>query len=389
MATLTLTPWRDRYLVFGMPDIRREDYEEIIACLDSRWIGTGPRVTRLEETFRTYIGAPTAVAVNSGSAALQLALKGIGLEPGSEIITTTMTFCATANAIVHAGCVPVLVDCERETMNLDVAAAARHITKRTRAILPVHFAGRPCDMGALMDLARAHKLAVIEDCAHAIEATIDGQHCGTFGDFGCFSFYVTKNVTTVEGGVVVCGDAALADRIAVLALHGMTKDARYRYRDDGYVHYDVHEPGFKHNLTDLAAALGLGQLARVEANWERRRVLWEYYLAALRDLPLILPAPVPPNARHALHLFTCLVDDRATRVTRDKVLQGLHHLRIGGGVHYRAVHQLDYYCRTLPATRQFPNADYISERTFSIPLSPAVTDDDAADVVKALHMVLA
>ena len=382
------TPWRTRYLVFGSPDIRREEYEEVAACLDSRWIGTGPRVARLEEAFRTYIGAPAVAAVNSGSAALQLALKVLGLPSGSEVITSTMTFCATANAIVHAGCVPVLVDCVRETMNLDVEAAARRITPRTRVIVPVHFAGRPCDMPAITALARAHGLAVVEDCAHAIEATIDGRHCGTFGDVGCFSFYVTKNVTTVEGGMVACRDPALADRIAILAMHGMTKDARYRYRDDGYVHYDVQEPGFKHNLTDLAASLGLHQLARVEAGWRRRRELWAHYLEALRDLPLILPVAPPPTVRHAFHLFTCLVDDGATNVTRDEVLRRLHHLRIGCGVHYRAVHLLDYYRRTFPGGGPFPNAEYISERTFSIPLSPAVTDEDAADVVRALHTVL-
>ena len=382
------TPWRTRYLVFGSPDIRREEYEEVAACLDSRWIGTGPRVARLEEAFRTYIGAPAVAAVNSGSAALQLALTVLGLPPGSEVITSTMTFCATANAIVHAGCVPVLVDCVRETMNLDVEAAARRITPRTCAIVPVHFAGRPCDMPAITALARAHGLAVVEDCAHAIEATIDGRHCGTFGDVGCFSFYATKNVTTAEGGMVACRDPALADRIAVLTMHGMTKDARYRYRDDGYVHYDVQEPGFKHNLTDLAASLGLHQLARVEAGWRRRRQLWAHYLEALRDLPLVLPAAPPPTVRHAFHLFTCLVDDGATSVTRDEVLRRLHHLRIGCGVHYRAVHLLDYYRRTFPGGGPFPNAEYISERTFSIPLSPAVTDEDAADVVRALHTVL-
>ena len=311
---MALTPWRDTYLVFGRPDLRREDYDEVIACLDSRWIGTGPRVTRLEQLFRSYVGAPAVVAVNSCSAALQLAARVLAFEPGSEIITSAMTFCATANAIVHAGCVPVLVDCERDSMNIDVATAARKITPRTRAILPVHFAGRPCDMPAIMVLAREHGLAVIEDCAHAIEATIDGQHCGTFGDFGCFSFYVTKNITTVEGGMVTCRDQVLADRIAVLALHGMTKDARYRYNDDGFVQYDVYEPGFKHNLTDIAAAVGLHQLERIGESWERRRILWEYYCDALRDLPLIVPAPVPKNIRHALHLFTCLVDDRQTRI---------------------------------------------------------------------------
>jgi dTDP-4-amino-4,6-dideoxygalactose transaminase len=256
-------------------------------------------------------------------------------------------------------------------------------------VVPVHFAGRPCDMTALTTLAAAHGLRVVEDCAHAIEATIDGRHMGTFGDFGCFSFYVTKNMTTVEGGMVVCGSEALADRIRIAALHGMSRDAWNRYRDEGFVHYDVVEPGFKYNLTDLAASFGIHQLARLERHWHRRQELWNFYLAELRDLPLVLPAPTLPGVRHALHLFTCLIDDARTRVPRDRVLSGLHALRIGTGVHYRPVHLHDWYRRTFSHREgDFPHAESIGARTFSIPLSPAVTDDDAADVVAALRAVL-
>jgi dTDP-4-amino-4,6-dideoxygalactose transaminase len=275
-------------------------------------------------------------------------------------------------------------------MNLDPAAVAAKITARTRAILPVHFAGRPCDMAALTALATTHGLRIVEDCAHAIEATIEGRHCGTFGDFGCFSFYVTKNVMTVEGGMVVCRDPALAERITVAALHGMSKDAWMRYGDEGFVHYDVVEAGFKYNLTDLAASFGIHQLARVERLWPRRRALWDYYRRELADLPLVLPAPWPASVRHALHLFTCLVDDTRTRVTRDQVLSRLHQLRIGAGVHYRAVHLLDYYRRAYGHREgDLPNAEWIGARTFSIPLSAAVTDEDAADVVRALRIALA
>src|SRR5262249_37224575 len=235
--------------------------------------GSGPRVERLERDFTAYVGARAAVAVNSGTAALHLALLALGLEPGAEVITTAMTFCATVNAIIHAGLVPVLADCERGTMNIDPADIARRITPRTRAIVPVHFAGRPCDMRAILEIAAAHNLRVVEDCAHAVEATVDGRHCGTLGDFGCFSFYVTKNMTTVEGGMVVCRAREDADRIKILALHGMSKDAWHRYRDEGFVHYDVVAPGFKYNLTDLAASMGIHQLARIERLWARRREL--------------------------------------------------------------------------------------------------------------------
>jgi dTDP-4-amino-4,6-dideoxygalactose transaminase len=381
-------PWRERYLVFGAPYIGPEERAEVMACIDSGWLGTGPRVARLQRDFQTYLGGGPAVGVNSCTAALHLSLRALGLEPGAEVITSPMTFCATVNAIIHAGLTPVFADCDRRTMNLDPGAVAAAIGQRTRAVVPVHFAGRPCDMAALGALATQHDLRVVEDCAHAIEATIDGRHCGTFGDFGCFSFYVTKNVITVEGGMVVCHDPALAERITVAALHGMSKDAWMRYGDDGFVHYDVVEPGFKYNLTDLAAAFGIHQLARVERLWHRRQQLWDFYLRELADLPLVLPAPWPANVRHALHLFTCLVDDARTRVTRDQVLGRLHQLRIGAGVHYRAVHLLDYYRRTYGHQEgDLPNAEWIGARTFSIPFSAAVTDEDAADVVRALHAV--
>ena len=382
-------PWRESYLVFGAPFVGEEERAEILACLDARWIGTGPRVERFQEEFRRYVGAPAAVAVNSCTAALHLALLELRLQPGDEVITTPMTFCATANAIVHAGLRPVFADCDRATMNLDPAATAAKITTRTRALLPVHFAGRPADMSAFLALAAERGLRVVEDCAHAIEATVDDRHCGTFGDFGCFSFYVTKNVTTGEGGMVTCRDARAADAIKTMALHGMSEDAWHRYRDEGFVHYDVVAPGFKYNLTDLAAALGIHQLARVERAWQRRSELWDYYLAELARLPLLLPATEPSNVRHARHLFTCFVDDTRTRVTRDALVAGLHTLRIGCGVHYRPVHLHDYYRRAYGYREgDFPNAEWIGESTFSLPLSAAVTDDDAADVARALRILL-
>ncbi len=387
---MTLRPWRNRYLVFGAPSIGDEERREVAACIDSGWLGSGPRVARFERAFGDYVGVADTVAVNSGTAALHLALRALRLDPGDEVITSAMTFCATANAIVHAGLTPVLVDCARDTQNLDPDAVAARIGPRTRALVPVHFAGRPCDMARLTALADRHALRIVEDCAHAIESTIDGRHCGTFGDFGCFSFYVTKNVTTVEGGMLTCRDAASAGTIRTAALHGMSKDAWHRYGDDGFVHYEVEEPGFKYNLTDLAASFGIHQLARIDASWERRHALWTFYVQALGHLPLVLPAPTPANVRHGLHLFTCLVDDARTSRTRDEVVAGLHALRIGAGVHYRPVHLHGWYRRTYGyAEGDFPNAEHIGARTFSLPLSPAVTDEDAADVVRALEAVLA
>jgi dTDP-4-amino-4,6-dideoxygalactose transaminase len=345
-------------------------------------------VAEFERRLQSYLGAPSAVAVSSCSAALQLALRVLDLPPGAEVITTAMTFCATANAIVHAGCEPVFADCDRATLNIDPDDVRRKVTPRTRAILPVHFAGRPCDMEALGRIAAEHRLAVVEDAAHALDATVDGRHCGTLGDFGCFSFYVTKSLTTVEGGLVVARDARAADRIRTLALHGMSADAWRRFGDEGFRHYEVVEPGFKYNLTDLAAAIGLHQLGSVEARWRRREQIWRCYEAELAGLPLVLPAPPAPGTRHALHLFTCLVDDTRTKVTRDQVLARLHGLRIGAGVHYRPVHEHPWYRRTFGArTGRLPNAEWVGARTVSLPLTGGMTDDDAADVVRALRLI--
>jgi dTDP-4-amino-4,6-dideoxygalactose transaminase len=381
-------PWRDSYLVFGAPSIGAGERAEVMACLDSGWLGSGPRVAELERRLQAYLDAPAVVAVSSCTAALHLALRVLDLPPGSEVIVPAMTFCATANAIVHAGHQPVFADCDRTTLNLDIDDVRRRLTPRTRAIVPVHFAGRPCDMAALGALAAEHRLALVEDSAHALEATVDGRHCGTFGDFGCFSFYVTKSMTTVEGGLVVARDARAARRIKMLALHGMSADAWRRYSDEGFVHYEVLEPGFKYNLTDLAASIGLHQLDGVEERWRRRQAVWELYARELAPLPLHLPAAPAPGTRHALHLFTCLVDDRRSKVTRDEVLARLHALRIGAGVHYRPVHLHPWY-RTTFGTRtgSLPNAEWVGERTFSLPLTGGMTDQDAADVVRALHLI--
>ena len=384
-----MEPWREKYLVFGSPYLGAEERAEVLACFDSRWLGTGPRVARLEEQFRAYLDVPAAVAVSSGTAALHLALLELRLPPGSDVLVPAMTFAATANAVIHAGHRPVFVDCDRGTLNVTALELERRLTPGTRAIVPVHFAGRPCEMEEIGAFARRHDLRVVEDCAHAIEAQVGGRHCGTFGDFGCFSLYVTKNVTSAEGGIVVARTVEQAARIQVMALHGMSKDAWRRFSDQGYVHYEVVAPGFKYNLTDLAASIGIHQLARVEQLYLRRRALWDRYQRELAGLPLHLPAAPAPGTRHALHLFTCLVDDTRTAVTRDQVRAGLHRLRVGAGVHYRALHLMPYY-REAFGTKEgdCPNAEWVGARTFSIPFSAAVDDEDAGDVILALRAVL-
>ncbi len=382
-------PVRDDYLVFGSPQLLEDEIEEMVATLRSAWIGTGPRVATFEEQFREYVGAEHAVAVHSCTAALHLAMVAVGIKPGEEVIVPAMTFASTANSVVHAGGRPVLADVDRSTMCLAPENIEEVVTERTRAVIPVHFAGRPCEIRQIVRLAAEKRLAVIEDCAHAIETLIDGRHAGTFGDFGAFSFYATKNVVTGEGGMVTTSSADRAARVKRLALHGLSADAWKRFSDEGFRHYEVVEPGFKYNMMDLQAALGIHQLARVEANLRRREEIWRRYDEAFAKLPVFQPAHPAPGTRHARHLYTLLLDVENLRATRDDVMMALHRANIGTGVHYRALHLHPFYRDTFGyRPGQFPNAEWISERTLSLPLSPKLTDDDVASVIAAVTRTL-
>ncbi len=380
---------RQDMLVFGKPLIGEEELDEVRETLLSGWIGTGPRVAHFEEAFKAYKGAAHAAAVNSCTAALHIALIASDIGPGDEVITTPMTFAATANTIVHSGATPVFADCDPVTMNIDPAAVERAITSRTRAVLPVHFAGRPCDMDSLMAIAREHDLVVVEDCAHAVESVYHGRPVGTIGDVGCFSFYVTKNLTTGEGGMLLSDSEELVSNAKTLALHGMTRDAWRRFSDSGYRHYEVVNAGFKYNMMDLQAAIGLHQLTRLEAGHERRRQIWERYDDAFADLPCRTPPSPEADTVHAYHLYTLLIDIDALGRSRDDVLQELTVRNIGVGVHYVALHLQPFYRRLLGCQPEdYPNALHISDRTVSIPLSPSLTDDDVEDVIVAVRSVL-
>jgi dTDP-4-amino-4,6-dideoxygalactose transaminase len=380
---------RESYLVFGSPQLLEPEIEEVVATLRSAWIGTGPRVAEFEDAFRTYVAAENAVAVHSCTAALHLAMTALDLERDDEVIVPAMTFAATANAVVHAGGRPVVADVDRKTMCLTVEGIEQRLTDRTRAVIPVHFAGRPCAIAEMVVFAADRGLAVIEDCAHAIETLVGDRHAGTFGDFGAFSFYVTKNVVTGEGGMLTTASAERAARVKQLALHGMSADAWKRFSDEGFRHYEVVEPGFKYNMIDLQAALGLHQLARVEQNLRRRQAIWSRYDAAFADLPVFRPAPEEPATRHARHLYTLLLDLEVLTASRDDVLLALHEENIGTGVHYLAVHLHPYYRVTFGYERgDFPNAEWISDRTLSLPLSPKLTDEDVESVVDAVRRTL-
>lgn len=380
---------KDRFLVFGAPAIGDEEIAEVVASMKSGWLGTGPKVARFEADFAEYKGVEYSVAVNSCTAALHLSMIAAGLKKGDEVITTPMTFCATVNAIIHAGATPVLADIDPATMNIDPNEVEKKITSKTRAILPVHFAGRSCNMDALCNIAERYNLKIIEDCAHAIETEYKGREVGTFGDFGCFSFYVTKNVVTGEGGMVVAKNEEDIARIKRLALHGMTKDAWKRFSDEGYKHYYVAECGFKYNMTDLQAAIGIHQLKRVDVNWERRQQIWDMYNEAFANLPLTIPASVEPDTRHAYHLYTMLIDKKKTGISRDDFLNAITAHNIGVGVHYLSISEHPYYQKTFGwKPEDYSNSMRIGRQTISLPLSAKLTDEDVGDVIKAVRRIL-
>lgn len=380
---------RKDFLIFGSPRIEEDEIKEVEASLKAGWLGTGPKVDKFQRLFKEYIGAGFAVALNSCTAALHLAMLVAGVKKGDEVITTPLTFCATANAIIHTGANPIFVDVNRRTMNIDPAFIERHITKKTKAIIPVHFAGRPCNMNAIMDIARRHKLLVVEDAAHCIEGVRDGKKIGTIGDVTCFSFYVTKNITTGEGGMITTNSEKWADEIKMCSLHGLDKDAWMRYSDKGFKHYEVVLPGFKYNMMDIQAAIGIHQLKRIDEYFQRRNEIWKRYDAAFSKLPLILPSPEEKNAIHARHLYTVLVDEKTTGMSRDEFQQKLYALNIGTGVHYVSLHLHKYYREKYGfKPSDFPNAEFISERTVSLPLSAKLTDGDVEYVIECVKGVL-
>jgi dTDP-4-amino-4,6-dideoxygalactose transaminase len=376
------------YIVFGSPTIGADEIAAVNRTLETSWIGTGPRVHEFERRFAEYTGAKHALATSSCTAALHLAMVASGVGPGDEVITTPMTFCATANAIIHTGGTPVFADCQKDTMNIDPAAIEAAVTPRTKAILPVHFAGRPADMDAITAIARRHSLLVIEDAAHAIESSYRGRKVGSISALTCFSFYVTKNMTTGEGGMVTTNDSELAKKIKVYGLHGMSADAWSRFSDSGYKHYDVVFPGFKYNLTDMAASLGLVQMPKLEGWLARRAEIWSRYDEAFSNLPLIRPLAPEPDTVHARHLYILQIDDHAP-VSRDRFMAEMHKRGIGTGVHYRALHAHPYYSERFNLRpEQFPNAHQIGERTVSIPLTPKLTDDDVSRIIASVRSIL-
>jgi dTDP-4-amino-4,6-dideoxygalactose transaminase len=379
---------RDEFLVFGRPLIGEPEIAEVVDSMRSGWIGTGPKVARFEEMLREYVGSAHMRCVASCTAALQLGMHILGVGPGDEVIVPAMTFVASANAVEHVGARPVLVDCEPGTGLIDFDAVEAAITPNTKAVLPVHLAGRPLDMDRLNALRDRHGILVVEDAAHALGAEWRGTRIGAHGNLAAYSFYVTKNITTIEGGAVATASEEAAEQIERLALHGLSLGAWQRFSDAGYRHYEVVEPGFKFNMTDVQAAFGLHQLPRLDEWIAAREAQARRYDELLAGLPLELPPPAAEDTRHAWHLYPVLLDADAG-ISRDELLQALTDRRIGTGVHYRGVHLHPYYRdRYSIDPASLPVATDISEHTLSLPLAPNVSVADQDDVVEALRELL-
>ena len=383
---------RKEFMVFGAPAIGQAEIDEVVDTIRSGWLGTGPKTHRFEANFASYIGCKHALALSSCTAGLELALDVLGVHPGDEVITTPMTFAATANVVAHRGARPVFVDVERDTMNIDPELIEKAITPRTKAIMPVDMAGRPCDMDRIMGIASRHGLYVIQDAAHAAEAWHKGRKVGNIAHITAFSFYVTKNICTGEGGMLTTNDDRWAEELRVKSLHGISKDAWKRYSAEGFQPYETIYPGYKFNMMDIQAAMGIHQLARVESNLKIRERYWSMYDEAFAGIPeLTTPKrDLSGDSRHARHLYTLLLDLDRLQFDRNGFIDAMKKENIGTGVHFTALHLHRYYQETFGhAPGDCPNAEWIGERTVSLPLSTKMTETDVADVIRAVRKVIA
>ena len=377
------------YLPFHVPEIDDEDIEAVVTVMRSGWLTTGAKARQFEQEFAAKVGARYAVALNSCTAALHLALEAIGLQEGDEVLVPTMTFAATAEVVTYFKAKPVLIDCLPTTLNMNPELIERAITPRTKAVIPVHFAGQPCDMARILDIARRHDLRVIEDAAHAFPASYKGKAIGSIGDYTCFSFYATKNITTGEGGMVTTDDLDQADRIRRMSLHGLSRDAWKRYTNQGSWYYDIVAPGFKYNLTDMAAALGLTQLHKAERFWKTRERYAALYAEGFRDLPEITPLMIHDDVQHAWHLYVIQLELDRLSISRQAFIEGLQQKQIGCSVHFIPLHLHPYYRETGHYSRaEFPVASQAFDRMVSLPLYSKMSEEDVHRTIQVVRELI-
>jgi perosamine synthetase len=380
---------RSKFLPYHLPSIGEGEIAAVVDTLRSGWLTTGPKTRQFEAAFAASVGAEHAVAVNSCTAALHLALEATGVAAGDEVIVPTMTFAATAEVVAYMNATPILVDCQRDTYNMDPKAVRAAIGPRTRAILPVHYAGQACDMAELLEVAAQAGVKIIEDAAHALPCSYRGTPVGRIGDITCFSFYATKTLTTGEGGMITTNDAAAADRMRMMSLHGISRDAWKRYTAEGSWYYEILHPGFKYNLTDVAAALGLVQLARQTELRDARERISRRYTEAFSKLDEVTCPSARPDRGHAWHLYVIEIDPAKLRISRNDFIDALRAEGIGTSVHFIPLHLHPYYRdRFGYAPGDYPNALAAYERMISLPIYPAMSDADVQDVIDSVRTIV-
>ncbi len=380
---------RKEFLPFALPDTDETELAEVMDTIRSGWLTTGPKTRRFENEFAAAVGARHAVAVSSCTAAMHLTLEAIGLGEGDEVITTPYTFASTAEVIRYFGAHPVFVDVEPRTLHIQPEGIEKAITSRTRAVLPVHIAGLPVDLDAIHEVAGRHGLPVIEDAAHAFPAKYHERTIGALSTATCFSFYATKTLTTGEGGMICTQDEDLADRCRIMALHGISRDAWKRYTAEGNWYYEIDAAGFKYNMTDVAASLGLAQLSKAERMWERRRMIARRYDVAFCDMPELETPADHPDCQHAWHLYMLRLNPERLKIDRAEFIAELKKLNIGTSVHFIPLHVHPYYQRTYGyKPEDFPVAYREYRREISLPIYSKMGDQEVDDVIEAVsHLV--
>ncbi|TET11910.1 DegT/DnrJ/EryC1/StrS family aminotransferase [Candidatus Aerophobetes bacterium] len=384
---------RTDFLLFHRPYIAKDEIQEVIDTLKSGWLTTGPKTKQFEKEFASYIGSKHAITVNSGTAALHLALDAIGLKQGERVILPTMTFAATAEAVIYFRAKPVLVDCQKDTFNIDLDQVEEYLDKnpyKVKAIIPVHIAGQPCEMDRVLEIAKRFNLKVIEDAAHALSAKYKERVIGRIGDIAAFSFYVTKSITTGEGGMVTTDDNEYAEMIRKMSLHGISKDAWKRYTSEGSWYYEILRPGYKYNMTDIASAIGIHQLRKCDWFYEKRKEIAQMYTRAFKEMEEIQEPVVKPYIQHAWHLYIIQLNLEKLTMDRARFIQEMKNRNIGTSVHFIPLHMHPYYRKMYGyKPEDFSGAKYVYERIVSLPIYPKMKKEDVEDVVWAVKDIVA